>query len=120
MVKSKLARAALVVSASATLVVGMSPSAQALTNETVKLPYNRGYMKFTDDGDVFSICDTSPDGHGVSGNVQNADMAIVVYLNDGGDDGCDKQGYNVGIRAVRMHIWWNGGGDDYYSDWFRE
>ncbi|KUN75746.1 hypothetical protein [Streptomyces griseoruber] len=121
MFKSKLARATLVVSASAVLVVAMSSSAQAITNKTVSLPDSRGYMHFHDDGDVFSVCDTRADGHGVSGNLMNADNAVVFTLKDDTDDGCAKKGYNVGIRAVRMEIWWDGDFSKvYYSDWFRE
>ncbi|WP_330289410.1 hypothetical protein [Streptomyces sp. NBC_00576] len=121
MIKSKLARATLVVGASAALVVGMSSSAQAITNETVYLPDDRGYMHFHDDGDVFSVCDTRADGYGVSGNLFNADNAGLFTLKDNTDDGCAKKGYDVGIRAVRMQVWWDGNLSKwYYSDWFRE
>ncbi|MFD7685788.1 hypothetical protein [Streptomyces sp. NPDC059781] len=120
MVKSKLARAALVAGASAALVVGMSPSAQAITDKTLYLPYDRGYMHFHDDGDVFSICDTKADGYGVSGNVQNATITNMFTIDDGGDAGCDKKPYNVGIGSVRMLAWWHGDLIGHYSDWFRE
>lgn len=120
MIKSKLARATLVVGASAALVVGMSSSAQAITNKTVYLPSGRGYMHFHDDGDVFSVCDTKADGYGVTGNLWNASSANVFSIEDGGDAGCGKHGYNVGFGNVRMLVWWHGDLIGYYSDWFNE
>lgn len=80
MLKSKLSRLALVGAGAAALMVTMAPSAQAVTDKTIKLPHDRGYMKFIDDGDVFKVCDTKADGYGVTGTlfVRNASGLVSV------------------------------------------
>ncbi|MET7780865.1 hypothetical protein ACGFY3_33860 [Streptomyces mirabilis] len=126
MIKSKLARAAAVVGASAALVVGVSASAQADSDKQINLPSGRGYMHFHDDGDVFSVCDTKADGYGVTGALWVRNSAGITSqlwtLDDGGDSGCDKKGENIGQLSVyKMEVWWHGGGAAVWSpDWFNE
>ncbi|GAB7103818.1 hypothetical protein JCM4814A_21320 [Streptomyces phaeofaciens JCM 4814] len=124
MLKSKLSRLALVGAGAAALMVTMAPSAQAVTDKTIKLPHDRGYMKFIDDGDVFKVCDTKADGYGVTGTlfVRNASglVSVAATIDDGGDEGCDKQGYNIGqLASYQMRVCWDGGGC-VSSEWFNE
>ncbi|MFD4022898.1 hypothetical protein ACFWRV_05145 [Streptomyces sp. NPDC058576] len=125
MIKSKFARAAMVVGASAAMIVGMSPSAQAASDKRVNLPSGRGYMHFFDDGDVFQVCDKKADGHGVTGALWVTTSAGVTSklwaLNDGGDAACEKEPENIGnLSSYQMRVSWNGGGGQYVSEWFNE
>ncbi|MBC9729005.1 hypothetical protein [Streptomyces sp. TRM68367] len=125
MTKSKLTRMAMVGAAAATMVVASTAPAMAVSNKTIYLDGSRGYMKFIDDGDVFQVCDTRADGHGVTGTlwVRNAGGVVskVFDLGDGGDAGCNKKGYNVGqLASYRMQVTWNGGGGSKFSAWFNE
>ncbi|MFF3936067.1 hypothetical protein [Streptomyces phaeofaciens] len=124
MLKSKLSRMALVGAGAAALMVTMAPSAQAVSDKTITLPNSRGYMKFIDDGDVFKVCDTRADGYGVTGTlfVRNASglVSVATTVDDGGDEGCDKKGYNIGqLASYQMRVCWDGGGC-VSSEWFNE
>ncbi|MGV9556531.1 hypothetical protein [Streptomyces sp. NPDC003401] len=124
MIKSTITRVAMVGAAAAALAVSLSAPAQAASDKTINLPSGRGYMKFIDDGDVFQVCDTKADGYGVSGTlfVRNASglVSVATTVDDGGDSGCDKKGYNVGqLASYQMRVCWNGGGC-VWSEWFNE
>ncbi|WP_408991089.1 hypothetical protein [Streptomyces sp. 1268] len=89
------------------------------TNITVKS--SRGYMIFHDDGDMFSICDTNADGYGVEGQlVDYFTGTTYLYIDDGGDSGCDKKGYDISSAYYRMHFWWSGDGVVHKSPRFKE
>ncbi|MGW1491021.1 hypothetical protein [Streptomyces sp. NPDC002402] len=90
------------------------------SNKVISLPDGRGKMTFIDDGDMFEVCDTKADGHGVEGTVRD-NRNTLLTVNDGGDAGCDKAGYNVGNWfSVQMTLTWDGGGGTVYSEWFNE
>ncbi|HIV58100.1 MAG TPA: hypothetical protein H9902_09100 [Candidatus Stackebrandtia faecavium] len=112
MYKTWLTRLA-VAAAMAMALVGLTAApAAAATNKT--LVDSHGQFTFIDDGDVFQICDNKADGHGVTGQLQlrsgvDGSLKTVMTINDGGDDGCDKQGFNIGNwHTYRMVYWWNG------------
>lgn len=112
MYKTWLTRLA-VAAAMAMALVGLTAApAAAATNKT--LVDSHGQFTFIDDGDVFQICDNKADGHGVTGQLQlrsgvDGSLKTVMTINDGGDDGCDKQGFNIGNwHTYRMIYWWNG------------
>ncbi|MFI6371760.1 hypothetical protein [Streptomyces sp. NPDC050546] len=124
-IKSKLTRMAMVGAAAAAMVVTSTAPAMAVSDKTISLPNGRGYMKFVDDGDVFRVCDTKADGHGVTGTlwVRNASGLVskVFDLGDGGDAGCGKKPYNIGqLASYKMEVCWNGGGGCKFSEWFNE
>ena len=112
MYKTWLTRLA-VAAAMAMALMGLTAApAAAATNKT--LVDSHGQFTFIDDGDVFQICDNKADGHGVTGQLQlrsgvDGSLKTVMTINDGGDDGCDKQGFNIGNwHTYRMVYWWNG------------
>ncbi|MFF3323020.1 hypothetical protein [Streptomyces sp. NPDC002889] len=101
------------------LTVSASP-ALADTNKTIYYPSGRGKMTYIDDGDMFQVCDTKADGHGMTGMVEDLNHTILI-ITDGGDAGCDKDGYDVGqMNSVRMALSWDGGGGTITSGYFNE
>ncbi|MER5717360.1 hypothetical protein [Streptomyces sp. NPDC002132] len=125
MFKSTFSRLALAGAGAAAMMVTLAPSAQAVSDKTIKLPQGRGYMKFIDDGDVFQVCDTKADGHGVTGTLWVRNIggvtSVATTVDDGGNSGCDKKGYNIGqLASYRMELCWNGGGGCVFSEWFNE
>ncbi|MFI0934984.1 hypothetical protein ACH4RG_25105 [Streptomyces sp. NPDC021019] len=126
MIKSRLTRVAVVAGAAALIAASVAPAqaVEAKGNMTIYLPKGRGKMIFHDDGDVFKICDTKADGHGVTGYLYKqgtTGSAVIAFKEaDGGDAGCDKHPYNVGRLAnYQMQLFWNGGGS-VLSKWFNE
>ncbi|WP_393058966.1 hypothetical protein [Streptomyces sp. LN549] len=126
MIKS-FARIAVAGAAVATVLTGTMSTAQATevgvldSNKTISLPGGQGTMTFIDDGDVFQVCDTKADGHGVAGRLIDNTYNEKIYIDDGGDAGCDKKGYDVGQSgSFQMQLSWNGGGGDVKSEWFNE
>ncbi len=114
-------------SAMALAMVGLTAApAAAASNKT--LDDSHGRFTFIDDGDVFKVCDDKADGHGVTGQLQlrsgvTGRLSTVMTINDGGDDGCDKQGFNIGNwHTYRMVYWWNGdkSGTAQFTDFFNE
>ncbi|WP_433545941.1 hypothetical protein ACQPZG_12865 [Streptomyces sp. CA-294286] len=101
----------------ATLAATATP---ALADSDITLNNNRGYMTYKDSVDVFEICDMNPDGHGVHGLLTKTGTGNVMHIDDGGDAGCDKQGYNVDSAQYRMSFFWDGGGKVLYSKYFSE
>ncbi|MFJ9041601.1 hypothetical protein ACIRF8_34170 [Streptomyces sp. NPDC102406] len=92
------------------------------TDMTLTLP-NRGKMVFHDDGDMFEVCDTKADGHGMTGYLMNSDTKRnLLIITDGGDAGCDKDGWNVDNwpSSYQMELAWDGGGPSVYSALFNE
>ncbi|MFJ8947022.1 hypothetical protein ACIRG4_27935 [Streptomyces sp. NPDC102395] len=125
MFKSTFSRLALAGAGAAAMMVTLAPSAQAVSDKTITLPQGRGYMKFIDDGDVFQVCDTKADGHGVTGTLWVRNIggvtSVATTVDDGGNSGCDKKGYNIGqLASYRMELCWNGGGGCVFSEWFNE
>ncbi|MFE7108579.1 hypothetical protein ACFU98_05170 [Streptomyces sp. NPDC057575] len=119
MVKS-LTRIALVGAGVATALTLTASPALADTNKTIYSPQSRGKMTYIDDGDMFEVCDTKADGYGMTGVVEDVNHTILT-ITDGGDAGCDKDGYNVGqLNSVRMALYWNGGGGAVRSEYFNE
>ncbi|WP_369261336.1 hypothetical protein [Streptomyces sp. R35] len=60
---------------------------------------------------MFSVCDTSADGYGVSGSLWGSNSAGITSrlwtIDDGGDSGCDKKGENIGqLSSYQMEVWW--------------
>ncbi|MEV3967992.1 hypothetical protein AB0K68_07625 [Streptomyces sp. NPDC050698] len=115
----------------AAVVVGASTPAMAAesgvqdTDKKISLPDGRGTMTYIDDGDMFVVCDTRADGHGVTGQLRKnaSGFPTMIEVTDGGDAGCDKKGYNVGNHLgeeYSMWLWWDGGGDPVLSGWFNE
>ncbi|WP_406269467.1 hypothetical protein OHT93_16440 [Streptomyces sp. NBC_00191] len=89
------------------------------TNKTIS--NGHGKMTYIDDGDMFEVCDTKADGHGMTGQVLGWQGRVKLTVTDGGDAGCDKGGYNVGqVESVKMALVWDGGGDWVYSYDFTE
>ncbi|MBN0044221.1 hypothetical protein JS756_08885 [Streptomyces actuosus] len=126
MTRTKLTRLGTVAAAATAMMVTAATPAMATSNKTISLGHGRGYMKFIDDGDVFKICDTKKDGHGVTGTlwVRNLSglVSVAMRIDDGGDAGCDKKGYNIGnLASYKMEICWNGKGEPCkFSEWFNE
>jgi hypothetical protein len=107
--------------------VGLTAApAAAATNKT--LVDSHGQFTFIDDGDVFQICDNKADGHGVTGQLLlrsgvDGSISTVMTIDDGGDDNCDKQGFNIGNwHDYKMIYWWNGdkSGTIQSTGWFNE
>ncbi|MEU4181452.1 hypothetical protein [Streptomyces sp. NPDC026589] len=108
MLKSKLARAAAVGAAAATMLFTSTyPAIAQQTDEVgvlsnITLEIAVGTMTFIDDGDVFKICDTAKNGQGVYGAlfynsyINSNGWDRVMKTVDGGDKGCDKKPHNVG------------------------
>ncbi|QIP85390.1 hypothetical protein GLX30_16610 [Streptomyces sp. Tu 2975] len=120
-------RLAVVGTAAATmLAITASPALAADQNRT--LSDSHGKMTYNDSVDVFEICDTSADGRGVSGGLTHKYTGGVQYtetaftINDGGDAGCDKIGYNVQgwPHNYVMYYKWDGGGTRLNTAWFTE
>ncbi|MFJ3968131.1 hypothetical protein ACIPYR_08185 [Streptomyces parvus] len=96
-------------------------SAQAAANTNIVVKNSHGYMLYQDDGDMFSVCDTNADGHGVEGQlVDYYTGTTYLYIDDGGDKGCDKKGYDIRANHYVMHFWWSGDGVVYKSPRFDE
>ncbi|MFI9587651.1 hypothetical protein ACIHCQ_38925 [Streptomyces sp. NPDC052236] len=100
-------------------------AAVLVSNKTIS--NSHGKMTFIDDGDVFQVCDTKADGHGMTGElVQIYDAGanqVRLTVTDGGDSGCDKKGYNIGNQfneQYEMWLSWNGGGATVKSERFNE
>lgn len=112
--------------AATALPLALAAPAHAVENKT--LVDSHGQFTFIDDGDVFKICDTNADGHGVTGQLQlrsgvDGSISTVMTINDGGDNDCDKQGFNIGNwHTYRMIYWWNGNksGTIQATSWFNE
>ncbi|MCT9142581.1 hypothetical protein [Streptomyces violarus] len=120
-------RIAVAGAAVATVFAGTTSTAQASdfstldSDKKISLPGGRGTMTFIDDGDVFKVCDTKADGHGVSGRLIDNDYNEKLYITDGGDSNCGKGGYDVGqFGSYQMQLSWNGDGYDVKSEWFNE
>ncbi|MFF3323021.1 hypothetical protein [Streptomyces sp. NPDC002889] len=100
---------------------GTASTAQAIENKTIS--NSHGKMTFIDDGDMFQVCDTKADGYGMTGQVIEMGLAerVKLTVTDGGDAGCDKGGYDIGVTwSVKMALVWDGGGDWVYSHHFKE
>jgi hypothetical protein len=112
------------VGAAAAMMVGLAASPASAANLSVDLPNGRGYMRFVDSGDHFTVCDTKADGHGVTGylrTTQGSRIVIVRTWDDGGDAGCDGGTHDIiGGRVYDMLICWNGGGPCVVSPVFSE
>ncbi|MFE7105354.1 hypothetical protein ACFU98_18380 [Streptomyces sp. NPDC057575] len=122
-----LARTAAAGAVIATVFAGTMSTAQAAeagvltSNKTISIPGGRGTMTFIDDGDMFQVCDTKADGHGVSGRLIDDSYREKIYITDGGDAGCDKKGYDVGqFGSYQMQLSWDGDGYAVTSEWFNE
>ncbi|MGW1491023.1 hypothetical protein [Streptomyces sp. NPDC002402] len=121
-------RIAVAGAAVATVFAGTVSTAQAAdttildTNKTIS--NSHGKMTYIDDGDMFEVCDTNADGHGMTGMVEKlvgSAPKTVLTVTDGGDAGCDKGGYNVGqLESIRMALTWDGGGGTVRSGYFNE
>ncbi|MBW1597847.1 hypothetical protein [Streptomyces sp. JJ38] len=123
MINSKYARVGLVSAATATMLLFTATPALA-ANFRISLPYDRGYMQYIDDGDVFTVCDTKADGHGVTGYVRrlmlDGRIITLATIDDGGDAGCDKKGVDINRQAHDIVLCWNGGGPCVVSRPFEE
>ncbi|MFC9684726.1 hypothetical protein [Streptomyces sp. NPDC056948] len=111
----------------ATVFAGTTSTVQASdfstldSDKKISLPGGRGTMTFIDDGDMFKVCDTKADGHGVSGRLIDNNYNEKLYITDGGDSNCGKKGYDVGQSgSYQMQLSWNGDGYDVKSEWFNE
>ncbi|WP_143676556.1 hypothetical protein [Streptomyces sp. EAG2] len=125
MTRTMIKRGALTAAAAAVL-IGFAAAPAAAANAGVELPYDRGDMTFIDDGDVFKVCDTKADGHGVTGTLRGINHLTGKIVNlkswdDGGDSGCDGGNYDVrGNSAHDMVLCWHGGGPCKVSRVFKE
>ncbi|MGW7364511.1 hypothetical protein ACWGI8_14055 [Streptomyces sp. NPDC054841] len=110
-----------VAGATMTAVLALSATpALADTDRYLTYPNGKGKMTYFDDGDMFQVCDTKADGHGMIGVVESMNSTLLT-VDDGGDAGCDKKGYNVGtMDSIRMGLAWDGGGGTIYSGYFNE
>lgn len=106
----------------AVLAVTPSPALAAALDTNRTISSSRGKFTFTDDGDMFEVCDTKSDGFGVKGRLlESGSEDFVLTVNDGGDANCGKDGYNIGnLREYQMWLSWNGGGVTVKSIWFNE
>jgi hypothetical protein len=113
--------------AMAMAMVGLMASPASADNKS--LGDSHGSFTFIDDGDMFEICDEKADGHGVIGRLVLVKAGIdgsfnyVLILDDGGDAGCDKQGFNIGnLHSYRLEYWWEGNKGDTFqaTGWFNE
>lgn len=74
----------------------------------------RGCITHIDDGDVFEVCDTRVDNHGVYGALHeyiNGNWVKRDSVEDGGDPTCGKFAFDVTIEdrdAYRLVICWKG------------
>jgi hypothetical protein len=94
---------------------------------------NYGNMTHLDDGDVFRVCDNKADGAGVTGSLWYDPLIGSgywvtfangkKYIDDGGDEGCDSSGYNIGNDGdYKMALCWQKlcAESQVESDWFNE
>ncbi|MGW2265402.1 hypothetical protein [Streptomyces koyangensis] len=108
------------------MLIGFTAAPAAAANAGVELPYDRGDMTFIDDRDVFKVCDTKADGHGVTGTLRGISHLTGKIVNlkswdDGGDSGCDGGNYDVrGNSAHDMVLCRHGGGPCKVSRVFKE
>lgn len=126
MARSRLIQLATVGAATFVAIAVSAVPANAYTDKTLYIG-DKGYMHFHDDGDVFTVCDTKADGYGVTGHLNRLDPItledkVVLTLSDGGDSGCAKKAYDIGVYYdYRMDVAWHGGGGYYaYSQDFSE
>ncbi|MFE6031054.1 hypothetical protein [Streptomyces niveus] len=125
MAKRMLKRGALIGAATA-VTIGFAAAPASAANAGVELPYDRGEMRFVDDGDRFTVCDTRADGHGVTGylralNHLTGQIVTLKSWDDGGDSGCDGGNFDVrGNTAHDMLLCWHGGGACAVSRVFKE
>ncbi|MET9516103.1 hypothetical protein [Streptomyces sp. NPDC002994] len=123
MAKTMFKRGAVVVAAAA-MSIGFTAAPAFAANQYLTLS-GRGQMTHIDDGDVFRVCDTNADGHGVTGylrtiNTSN-EIRTVLTVDDGGDAGCDSKGYDIMFnQPYDMLLCWNGGGGCVVSAVFDE
>lgn len=117
-----LIRIGLAGAATATMLALTASPAGANSDKVIKYPDGRGKMTYFDDGDVFEVCDTKADGHGMTGILVDGSFRTKVYLEDGGDSGCGKKGYDVGnFDKYQMWLQWNKDADfTVKSEWFNE
>lgn len=109
--KTWMGRLAVLAAAAATAMVVSTSPAAAYTNITISDEH--GKMTFIDSGDVFEVCDTKADGHGVRGELwydpPGGDWYVSQWEEDGGDAGCDKFGSDVGpVGSYKMKLKWMG------------
>ncbi|MEV0241844.1 hypothetical protein AB0I06_18205 [Streptomyces sp. NPDC050674] len=125
----RIALARLAVAGSAVAAVFAGTAVPAMAGEAGVMDTNKtisndhGYMTYIDDGDMFVVCDTKADGHGMTGIVQNPKAIPLdkLVITDGGDAGCDKGGIDITNSSdYRMKLTWDGGGLSVYSEWFNE
>ncbi|GGK16208.1 hypothetical protein GCM10011583_55120 [Streptomyces camponoticapitis] len=115
-----------VVGAAAAMMVGFASAPASAANLGIQLPNSRGTMTFTDSGDIFTVCDTRADGHGVTGTLRalnhlTGQIVVIDSWDDGGDSGCD--GGNQDVRSNTAHdmvLCWHGGGACKVSRVFKE
>ncbi|MFF3323019.1 hypothetical protein [Streptomyces sp. NPDC002889] len=120
MVKS-LTRIAITGAAAAAVLTLTASPALADSNKTISYPDGRGKMTYIDDGDMFQVCDTKADGHGMTGQLVDERLFPMIVVTDGGDAGCDKKGYDVGnFGSYQMWLSWDGDGGTVKSGWFNE
>lgn len=109
------------------LALTASPALAADANRT--LSNSHGKMTYNDSVDVFEICDTNADGYGVSGSLTHryhtsgvSYVETAFTINDGGDAGCDKIGYDVKgyPHNYVMRFWWDGNDVVQATEWFSE
>ncbi|WP_393058967.1 hypothetical protein [Streptomyces sp. LN549] len=119
------ARIAVAGAAVATVLAGTMSTAQATevgaldTDKTISSSH--GKMIYHDDGDMFEVCDTKADGHGVTGYVMRYPTDIMLSVDDGGDSGCDKDGVDItNTSDYMMVLEWNGDYSRVASGWFNE
>jgi hypothetical protein len=123
MSKWSLRTAAIATGAAAVMAVSAQ---QAVAVENIYISSYYGSMTFIDDGDVFQVCDTYPDGSGVKGYIKYQPIigsaGIIGTLDDGGDAGCDKLPLNVGNDGDYQMIFCGqmGLGECVSSRWFNE
>ncbi|MFI8326878.1 hypothetical protein [Streptomyces sp. NPDC085529] len=85
---------------SAVVLVGAVASPASAADLTMSIP--GGYMKHVDDGDIFRVCDTRGDGHGIYGELwydsfyTTGGYKLVLKLSDGGDAGCGSAVHDIG------------------------
>ncbi|MEU1512243.1 hypothetical protein ABZ490_08760 [Streptomyces sp. NPDC005811] len=90
---------------------------------------SRGYMYFTDNGDVFKVCDTKADGYGMDGylnrrnTITGGGFTELWRITASGNGNCTKKGEDIGnLYQYQMSLWWRGNYSDggTNSDWFNE
>lgn len=111
----------------AVLAVTPSPALAAALDTNRTISSSRGKFTFTDDGDMFEVCDTKADGHGMTGELvqvySGGANQVRRTITDGGDANCGKKGYNIGNQfneQYEMWLTWNGGGATVKSERFNE